>query len=59
MPAAAPQPSPSEAATGDLVVLCVRTAGLGPERGAAALRALHSAGRLTDDLLDAYLEELS
>ncbi len=45
--------------TGDLVVLCVRTARLGAERGAAALRALHSAGRLTDELLDAYLKELS
>lgn len=45
--------------TGDLVVLCVRTGRLDTAGGAAALRALHDAGRLTDDLLDAYLEELS
>lgn len=45
--------------TGDLVVLCVRTARLDAKGGAAALRALHGAGRLTDDLLDSYLGELS
>lgn len=45
--------------TGDLVVLCVRTARLDTEGAAAALRALHSAGRLTHDLFNAYLKDLS
>lgn len=45
--------------TADLVVLCVRTNTLSAARGAAALRALQAAGRITADLLDAYLEELA
>lgn len=45
--------------TVDLVMLCVRASTLGTERGIAALKALHSAGRITDALLDAYLKELS
>lgn len=44
--------------TADLVMLCVRSGSIGPERGIAAVRALRSAGRLTEDLLHAYLEEL-
>ncbi len=45
--------------TADLVMLCVRSGSIGPERGIAAVRALCSAGRLTEDLLHAYLEELT
>ncbi len=45
--------------TADLVVLCVRTGSIGPQCGVAAVRALHSAGRFTEDLLYAYLEELT
>jgi predicted nucleic acid-binding protein len=45
--------------TADLVMLCVRSGSIGPERGIAAVRALRSAGRLTEDLLHAYLEELT
>jgi predicted nucleic acid-binding protein len=45
--------------TADLVVLCVRTSTVSKGRGVAALRALRSAGRLTEDLLNAYLEDLS
>jgi rRNA-processing protein FCF1 len=44
--------------TADLVVLSVRTGHIGPDRGAAAVRALRSAGRLTDELARTYLEEL-
>ena len=44
--------------TADLVVLCVRTGRISPARGVAAIRALRSAGRLTDSLTRAYLEEL-
>jgi rRNA-processing protein FCF1 len=45
--------------TADLVVLCVRADRVSADRGVAALRALRSAGRITDDLLHSYLEELS
>ncbi len=45
--------------TPDVVVLCVRTERLDHARGRAALRALHGAGRITDELFDPYLEELS
>jgi hypothetical protein len=45
--------------TTDLIVLCVHTGSIGPMRGVAAVRALHSAGRLTEDLLRAYLQELT
>lgn len=45
--------------TADLVVLCVRTDRIGRARGAAAVRALRGAGRITDDLARAYLEELT
>jgi hypothetical protein len=45
--------------TADLVVLCARTEMLSVERGVAALRALHHAGRITESLLHAYLEDLS
>jgi predicted nucleic acid-binding protein len=44
--------------TADLVVLCVRTSTISGDRGIAALKALRSAGRITEDLLDAYLEDL-
>lgn len=44
--------------TADLVVLCVRAGEVSKARGAAALRALRDARRITEDLLDAYLEEL-
>ena len=44
--------------TADLVVLCVRTGGLDAEHGVAALEALYDAGRITEDLLDAYQKEL-
>lgn len=45
--------------TADLVVLCVHAGSIGLQRGVAAVRALHSAGRLTEDLLHAYLRELT
>lgn len=45
--------------TADLVVLCVRTGTFSKDRGVAALKALRGAGRLTEDLLNAYLEDLS
>lgn len=45
--------------TADLVVLCVRTGSVSSARGAAALNALYSAGRITERLREAYLEELS
>jgi predicted nucleic acid-binding protein len=44
--------------TADLVVLCVRTNTVSRDRGIAALKALRSAGRITEDLLNAYLEDL-
>lgn len=44
--------------TADLVVLCVRTSTVGKDRGVTALRALRNAGRITGELLDAYLEDL-
>lgn len=44
--------------TADLVVLCVRTDHLDTGQGVAAIKALHSAGRITDALRDDYLEEL-
>lgn len=44
--------------TADLVVLCVRTSKVSSQRGIAALKALHGAGRITESLLNAYLEEL-
>jgi predicted nucleic acid-binding protein len=44
--------------TADLVVLCVRTGRITADRGGAAVRALRSAGRLTDELARTYLEEL-
>ena len=44
--------------TADLVVLCVRTSTVSKDRGVAALKALRSAGRITEDLLHAYLEDL-
>jgi hypothetical protein len=44
--------------TADLVVLCVRASTVSSDRGAAALKALRNAGRLTEDLLNAYLEDL-
>lgn len=45
--------------TADLVVLALRTRGLDLAACEGALAALHAAGRLTDELRDAYLEELS
>jgi hypothetical protein len=45
--------------TADLVVLCVRTGAVDTDRGVTALKALRSAGRITEELLDTYLEELS
>jgi predicted nucleic acid-binding protein len=45
--------------TADLVVLCVRSEQIDNDRGVAALKALHSAGRITEALLTAYLEDLS
>jgi rRNA-processing protein FCF1 len=45
--------------TADLVVLCVRAGRSSPDRGAAAVRALRSAGRITDELARSYLEELT
>lgn len=45
--------------TADLVVLCIRTSTVSSDRGVAALRALRHAGRITEDLLNAYLEDLS
>jgi rRNA-processing protein FCF1 len=44
--------------TADLVVLCVRTGRISADQGGAAVRALRSAGRLTDELARTYLEEL-
>jgi len=44
--------------TADLVVLCVRTGRISAGQGSAAVRALRSAGRLTDELARSYLEEL-
>jgi predicted nucleic acid-binding protein len=44
--------------TADLVVLCVRAGAVSEVSGVAALRALRSAGRITEDLLIAYLEDL-
>jgi len=44
--------------TADFVVLCVRTELLDASSGRDALDALRSAGRITDDLLDAYHKEL-
>jgi predicted nucleic acid-binding protein len=44
--------------TADLVVLCVRAGAVSEVRGVAALKALRSAGRITEDLLIAYLEDL-
>lgn len=44
--------------TADLVVLCVRTGRLSSGEGIVVIRALHSAGRLTDELAVAYVEEL-
>lgn len=44
--------------TADFVVLCVRTNAVGADRGIAALKALRNAGRITEDLLNAYLEDL-
>jgi predicted nucleic acid-binding protein len=44
--------------TADFVVLCVRIGTVDSDRGVAALKALRSAGRITDGLLGAYLEEL-
>jgi predicted nucleic acid-binding protein len=43
----------------DLVVLCVRTGRIPAVRGVAAIRALRSAGRITDGLATTYLEELA
>jgi predicted nucleic acid-binding protein len=45
--------------TADFVVLCVRAGTLSSDRGVAALTALRSAGRITEDLLNAYLKDLS
>lgn len=45
--------------TADFVVLCVRIGKVSTDQGIAALRALHSAGRITEALLRDYLEELS
>jgi predicted nucleic acid-binding protein len=44
--------------TADFVLLCVRTGKVDSGRGVAALKALRSAGRITDELLEAYLKEL-
>ncbi|MQB02191.1 MAG: hypothetical protein GEU78_18395 [Actinobacteria bacterium] len=44
--------------TADLVVLCVRSGRISPERGSASLQALRSTGRITENLLDDYLKEL-
>lgn len=44
--------------TADFIVLCVRSGGLDRLRGVAAVKALRAAGRITEELLDAYLEEL-
>jgi hypothetical protein len=44
--------------TADLVVLCVRTRRMSYDRGRTAIRALRSAGRITDELARTYLEEL-
>lgn len=44
--------------TADLVVLCVRAERLSAESGRSALRALHSAGRLSAEMLAEYLEEV-
>lgn len=45
--------------TADLVMVCVRAGGLAPDHGLASLEALHDAGRITDEQLDAYREELT
>lgn len=44
--------------TADLVLLCVRTGRVPAARGIAAVRALRSAGRITESLAAAHLEEL-
>jgi predicted nucleic acid-binding protein len=45
--------------TADFVLLGVRTGKISAGRGVAAVAALRSAGRITNELLHAYLEELS
>jgi predicted nucleic acid-binding protein len=45
--------------TADLVVLCVRTGAVTATGGGAAIRALRSAGRITDGLARTYLKELT
>lgn len=44
--------------TADLIVLCVRAGKLERDGGRSALRALHSAGRLTPEMLADYLVEV-
>lgn len=44
--------------TGDLVVLATTVRALGTVAGRQAITALHDAGRLTDELRDAYLGDL-
>lgn len=44
--------------TADFVVLCVLAGTVDGDRGVAALKALRGAGRITEELLEAYLEEL-
>lgn len=44
--------------TADFVVLCALRGRIGLDEGRAGLRALHDAGRITRDLLEAYEKEL-
>lgn len=43
--------------TADVVLLSVKSGAISAERGRGALRALHGSGRITHELLTAYLEE--
>jgi hypothetical protein len=45
--------------TADLVILCARAGKLDDDRAVAAPKALHSAGRMTESLLQACREELA
>lgn len=44
--------------TADLVIVCARLDKIPVDRARAALRSLHDAGRITPELLEAYVKEL-
>lgn len=45
--------------TADLVILAARSGQIEPMRAEGAIRALRATGRITDELCDAYIEELA